>query len=233
MIRLEPKVFYIENPVIGNIYTKDKKQYLCVGLYEPFVRTDIEQLNILLQGIIDNKNVLFVSVLTGYMTKINFRSYIKKLTFTYLLYCTDTDKFYLTTMDKKSEELVLFWEQKLENVLKEYQKSDVILSFKETVNKVDTIADEYYEKICTFKIKGKKNTILTVVETYFKDKAMQRVEEKLNNGFYLKKDKDKYFFTKDNTNSVLSNKSSVKEKEYYSVRYLAYYLKEQIREFKI
>lgn len=233
MIRLEPKVFYIENPVIGNIYTKDKKQYLYVGLYEPFVRTDIEQLNILLQGIIDNKNVLFVSVLTGYMTKINFRSYIKKLTFTYLLYCTDTDKFYLTTMDKKSEELVLFWEQKLENVLKEYQKSDVILSFKETVNKVDTIADEYYEKICTFKIKVKKNTILTVVETYFKDKAMQKVEEKLNNGFYLKKGKDKYFFTKDNTNSVLSNKSSVKEKEYYSVRYLAYYLKEQIREFKI
>lgn len=228
MLKLEPKIFYIEEPEIGSLYIKDKKHYLCVGLYKPVTETDIEQLDILLQNIIVSKNAFFVAILAGYLTKVKFRAYVKEITFSYLLYCKDTDEFYRTTKDKTREQLLVSGQNKDKKLLKTLQQSDVILPYKETVDKVDMIVDKYYENVLKYKIKGKKNTILLIVETYLKDKAMQTVEEYLNKWYCLEKKDDQYFFTQDSKNAILSRTSSIKDKEYYAVRYYAYYIKKRI-----
>lgn len=169
-----------------------------------------------MQNIIAGKNAFFVAILTGYLTRIKFRDYVKNITFSYLLYCTDTKEFYRTTSDKTSEQ------NRDKKLLKELQQSDV-LPYKETCDKVDRIVDKYYEEVLKYKIKGKKNTILLIVETYLKDKAMQTVTEYLNKGYSLEKKDDKYFFTQDSKNAIISRTSSIKDREYY-----ACYMKELI-----
>lgn len=175
-----------------------------------------------------SKNAFFVAILTWYLTKVKFRVYIKKITLSYLLYCTDTDEFYRTTRDNTSEQLLVSGQNKDKKFLKKLQQSDVIMPYKETVNKVDMLVDKYYDNVQKYRVKDKKNTILLIVETYLQDKAMQIVTEYLNKWYSLEKKDDKYFFTQNSKNAILSMKSSVKDNEYYAVRYYAYNLKERI-----